>query len=295
MVVQFIDDHRDRFGVEPICRVLTQHGCKIAPSGYYAFKSRPASPRALRDAELVVQIERVFWDRKLGRGISGARKIWRLLQREGLVVARCTVERLMRQQGLRGIRRGKQFFTTKSDGSSFRPPDHVQRCFRADRPNELWVVDFTYVPTWAGMAFTAFVTDVYSRRIVGWRTMDRMPTDLPLDALEMALWVRDRAGQDVTGVIQHSDAGAQGGFNRLSQHPKRGGVEWCEDNGTRIERFVRNSGRRGTRNISDRSRRDSGRSSRRGSSLRKLRNNSGLPLRLLRGGSGMLEACHHPM
>ena len=145
MVVQFIDDHRDRFGVEPICRVLTQHGCKIAPSGYYACKSRPASPRALRDAELVVQIERVFWDRKLGRGISGARKIWRLLQREGLVVARCTVERLMRQQGLRGIRRGKQFVTTKSDGSSFRPPDHVQRCFRADRPNELWVVDFTYV------------------------------------------------------------------------------------------------------------------------------------------------------
>lgn len=189
--------------------MLTQHGCKIAPSGYYARKSRPESPRALRDAELVVQIERVFWDRKLGRGISGARKIWRLLQREGLVVARCTVERLMRQQGLRGIRRGKQFVTTKSDGSSFRPPDHVQRCFRADRPNELWVVDFTYVPTWSGMAFTAFVTDVHSRRIVGWRTMDRMPTDLSLDALEMALWVRDRAGQDVTGVIQHSDAGAQ--------------------------------------------------------------------------------------
>ena len=209
MVVQFIDDHRDRFGVEPICRVLTEHGVKIAPSGYYAFKTRPVSARALRDAELIVEIERVFWDRKLGRGISGARKVWRLLRREGIVVARCTVERLMRQQALRGIRRGKQFITTRPDDCASRPADHVQRCFRAGRPNELWVVDFTYVPTWSSMAFTAFVTDVYSRRIVGWRTMDRMPTDLPLDALEMALWVREQAGQDVTGVIQHSDAGAQ--------------------------------------------------------------------------------------
>jgi putative transposase len=209
VVIQFIDDHRDRFGVEPICRVLTEHRVKIAPSGYYAFKARPASARARSDAELVVQIERVFWDRKLGRGISGARKVWRLLRRGGIVVARCTVERLMRQQSLRGIRRGKQFITTKADGAAFRPLDHVQRCFRADRPNQLWVVDFTYVPTWSGMAFTAFVTDVFSRRIVGWRTMDRMPTDLPLDAPEMALWVRDRAGEDVTGVIQHSDAGAQ--------------------------------------------------------------------------------------
>jgi putative transposase len=183
VVVQFIDDHRDRFGVEPICRVLTEHAVPIAPSGYYAFKTRPASARARSDAELIVQIERVFWDRKLGRGISGARKVWRLLRREGIVVARCTVERLMREQGLRGIRRGKQFVTTKADSAAFRPPDHVKRDFRADRPNELWVVDFTYVPTWSGMAFTAFVTDVFSRRIVGWRTMNRMPTDLPLDAL----------------------------------------------------------------------------------------------------------------
>ena len=209
MVVEFIDAHRDRFGVEPICRVLTEHGVKIAPSGYYAFKKRPPSARAVSDAVLVVEIERVFWDRKLGRGISGARKIWHLLKREGITVARCTVERLMRQHGLRGIRRGKQFVTTRPDTSTPRPADHVKREFRADRPNELWVVDFTYVPTWSGMAFTAFVTDVYSRRIVGWRTMSTMPTDLPLDALEMALWVRDRAGQDVTGLIQHSDAGSQ--------------------------------------------------------------------------------------
>jgi putative transposase len=207
--VAFIDDHRDRFGVEPICAVLTEHGVKIAPSGYYAFKSRPASVRALRDAELIVEIERVFWDRDLGRGIAGYRKMWHLLRREGVQVARCTVERLMRQRGLRGIRRGKQFVTTRPEAASARPPDHVNRCFAASRPNELWVVDFTYVATWSGFAFTAFVTDVYSRRIVGWRTAGRMPTELPLDALEMALWVRGRAGQDVTGVTHHSDAGRQ--------------------------------------------------------------------------------------
>lgn len=204
-----MDDHRDRFGVAPICRVLSEHGVPIAPSGYYAFKQRPPSPRALRDAELLVEIERVFWDRKLGRGIAGARKIWRLLAREGHVVARCTVERLMRQAGLQGVRRGKRVITTIPDETAARPADHVQRVFHAARPNALWVVDFTYAPTWCGMAFTAFVTDVFSRRIVGWRTMGRMPTELPLDALEMALWVRDRAGEDVAGVVQHSDAGAQ--------------------------------------------------------------------------------------
>lgn len=208
-MISFIDDHRDRFGVEPICRVLTEHGVKIAPSGYYAFKARPVSARALRDAELVVEIRRIFADRNLGRGISGVRKMWHLLRREGIIIARCTVERLMRQEGLRGIRRGKQFITTRADDRAVRPADHVERCFRADRPNQLWVVDFTYVPTWSGIAFTAFVTDLFSRRIVGWRTMNRMPTELPLDALEMALWVRNRAGEDVSGVIQHSDAGAQ--------------------------------------------------------------------------------------
>ena len=151
----------------------------------------------------------MFWDRKKGRGISGARKIWRLLKRDGIIVARCTVERLMRRQGLRGIRRGKQFITTRADASASRPPDLVERCFTASRPNQLWVVDFTYVPTWSGMGFTAFVTDVFSRKIVGWRTTNRMPTELPLDALEMALWIRDRAGEDITGVIHHSDAGSQ--------------------------------------------------------------------------------------
>jgi putative transposase len=209
VVVAFIDDHKDRFGVAPICTVLSGHGVKIAPSTYYAFKTRPASARSIRDAELIVEIERIFHDRDKGRGISGARKIWRLLAREGIQVGRGRVERLMRAQGLRGIRRGKQFVTTRPDPGADRPADHVQRDFHAERPNQLWVVDFTYVPTWSGMAFTAFVTDVYSRRIVGWRTTNRMPTELPLDALEMALWVRDRAGHGVDGLIHHSDAGSQ--------------------------------------------------------------------------------------
>lgn len=212
----FIDDHRDRFGVEPICRVLSEHAVKIAPSGYYAFKSRPASRRALRDADLIVEIERVFHDRDLGRGLAGARKVRHLLKRDATIearfgpVARCTVERLMRQMGLQGMRRGpKRVRTTTPDPCAPRPADLVNRDFTAVAPNRLWVVDFTYVPTWSGMAFTAFVSDVCSRRIVGWRTASRMPTQLPLDALEMALWTRARNGEDVTGVIQHSDAGAQ--------------------------------------------------------------------------------------
>ena len=186
MVVEFIDAHRDRFGVEPICRVLSEHTVKIAPSTYYAAKTRPPSPRALRDAELLVEIERVYSDPNLGRGVYGPRKVWRQLRREGIEVARCTVERLMRAAGLRGACRGRQFVTTKPDKAAARPADLVNRDFHAERPNALWVGDLTYVPTWSGMAFTAFVSDVFSRRIVGWRTAPTMPTALPLDALEMA-------------------------------------------------------------------------------------------------------------
>jgi putative transposase len=215
VVTAFIAAHKDRFGVEPICRVLSEHGVKVAPSTYYASLTRPASARSVRDAELIEHIERIFWDRRKGRGVSGARKMWRLLAREDIRVARCTVERLMRQQGLSGIRRGKRLVTTRPhpEGAVPRPPDLVEREFTATAPNQLWVVDFTYVPTWSGMGFTAFVTDVYSRRIVGWRTTNRMPTELPLDALEMALWVRDRAGETaqgrLNGLIHHSDAGSQ--------------------------------------------------------------------------------------
>ncbi len=209
MVVQFIDDHRVRFGVQPICRVLTEHGRKIAPSTYYAHHTRPASARSVSDVALLVEIRRVHSDRQLGRGLYGVRKVWHQLRREGTVVARCTVERLMKAAGLHGIRRGKPFITTRPDPAAVRPPDLVDRNFTASRPNQLWIVDFTYVATWSGMAFTAFVTDVFSRRIVGWRTAPSMPTELPLDALEMALWTRARAGHDVGGVVHHSDAGSQ--------------------------------------------------------------------------------------
>jgi putative transposase len=248
VVVEFIDAFRVRFGVEPICRVLSEHGVKIAPSGYYAFKARPVSARGRRDELLLVEIERIFHDRDLGRGLAGARKIWRLLSRqlaEGSIdaelaqrlgpVARCTVERLMRRGGLAGMRRGgPKVITTRPDRSAPRPPDLVDRDFHAEAPNRLWVVDFTYVATWSGMAFTAFVTDVFSRRIVGWRTASRMPTELPLDALEMALWTRQRAGQTdergrLDGLVQHSDAGSQGGFNRSSQHLDLGGVDGQAD------------------------------------------------------------------
>jgi putative transposase len=211
--VAFIDDHRARFGVEPICRVLTEHGVKIAPGTYYAAKSRPASTRAVRDAIVLAEIERIYHAEKVGRGLYGARKVWHQLRRQGGVegrpVPRCQVERLMAAAGLRGAVRGRPVVTTRPDTSAPRPPDLVDRDFTATRPNQLWIVDFTYVPTWSGTRFTAFVSDVYSRRIVGWRTSASMPTQLPLDALEMALWTRERAGHDVTGVVHHSDAGSQ--------------------------------------------------------------------------------------
>jgi putative transposase len=209
VVVSFIDSHKARFGVEPICRVLSQHGCKIAPSTYYARRSRPPSARSVRDVTVLAEVSRVYSSRAAGRGLYGARKVWLQLAREGIVVPRCQVERLMRSAGLRGIRRGRPFVTTRADRAAARPPDLVRRDFTAAAPNLLWVVDFTYVPTWAGMAFTAFVTDVFSRRIVGWRTAASMPAGLPLDALEMALWTRTSAGQSAGGVIHHSDAGSQ--------------------------------------------------------------------------------------
>jgi putative transposase len=210
VVVAFIDEHRDRFGVEPICRVLSGHGVQIAPSTYYAARNRAPSARARRDGQLTAEIRRVHADPNIGRGLYGARKVWHQLRREGIPVARCTVERLMRTAGLRGATRGgAKVVTTRPDPTAARVPDLVRRDFSASRPNQLWLVDFTYVPTWSGMAFTAFVADAFSQRIVGWRTASSMPTQLPLDALEMALWTRARAGAEVTGVVHHSDAGSQ--------------------------------------------------------------------------------------
>lgn len=217
MVVAFIDDHRGRFGVAPICRVLSQHAVPIAPNSYYTHKKRPPSPRSLRDARVLADIERVHRDPAIGRGLYGVRKVHAALVRQGGVdgrpVSRRLVERLMRQAGIQGARRGKRLVTTRSDPAAPRPPDLVCRNFTAVEPNRLWVVDYTYVPTWSGMAFTAFVSDVFSRRIIGWRTAASMPTSLPLDALEMALWTRQREGHTdngrLDGLIHHSDAGSQ--------------------------------------------------------------------------------------
>jgi len=158
-------------------------------------------------------------DQAFGLGIVyGVRKVHAQLAREGGVavrpVSRRQVERLMRYAGLQGARRGRRLVTTRPDKTAARAPDLVGRDFSAARPNALWLVDFTYVSTWSGMAFTAFIHDAYSRRIVGWRTAASMPTSLPLDALEMALWTRARAGQDVAGVVHHSDAGAPGSTRR---------------------------------------------------------------------------------
>lgn len=198
----FIDDHRDAYGVEPICSVLP-----IAPSTYYAHKARQADPsrlsgRAKRDAALKVEIERV-WNEN--RQVYGARKVWRQLHREGFPVARCTVERLMRQMDLQGVVRGKKPRTTIADEAATRPADLVERDFNATHPNQLWVADLTYVATWSGFVYVAFVIDVFSRMIVGWRVSRSLCSDLALDALEQALWGRPEISQ----LIHHSDRGVQ--------------------------------------------------------------------------------------
>jgi len=207
VLVDYIDQHRDRFGVEPICAVLKDAGVQIAPSTYYAAKARPPSARAVRDAELVVDIKTAH---KANLGVYGVRKIHAELNREGVTVARCTVERLMRAEGLRGIPREKTRKTTIGDGAETeRPEDKVNRKFVATAPNQLWVADLTYVRTHAGWTYVAFVLDVFSRMIVGWQVSTSLRTDLALDALDMGLWARQRAGLDVTGLIHHSDRGVQ--------------------------------------------------------------------------------------
>jgi putative transposase len=207
--VEFIAAHRDEHGVEPICAVLEETTAKIAPSTFYAHTSptRQPSARSVRDAELVEDIKIVH---KANLGVYGARKIHAGLNREGVRVARCTVERLMRAEGLRGIPRERTRKTTIGDGAETeRPEDLVKRKFVATGPNQLWVADLTYVRTHAGWTYVAFVLDVFSRMIVGWQVSTSLRTDLALDALDMGLWTRQRAGQDVTGLVHHSDRGVQ--------------------------------------------------------------------------------------
>jgi putative transposase len=217
VIVDYISQFKDQFGVEPICRVLAEHDCPIAPSTYYDNVTRRPSKRTLRDAEVLALIEAVratrFGDR------LGARKMWLRLRSEGHEVARCTVERLMATAGWLGTLRGKTVRTTISDPANGRATDLVDRDFTATRPNQLWVADFTYVATWAGMVYVAFIFDVYSRMIVGWRAASSMKTDLVLDTLEMAMWQRGREGiSALDGLVHHTDAGSQGGLNRWSQH-----------------------------------------------------------------------------
>ena len=216
----FVDQYRDEFGVESICAVL-----QIAPSGYWrhaASRQNPAlqSARARRDAELIPHIERV-WHANLR--VYGADKIWRQLQREGIAVARCTVERLMRRLGLRGAMRGKTVKTTVADSRAPCPLDRVNRQFKADRPNQLWVSDFTYVSTWQGFVYVAFVIDVFARRIVGWRVSTSMRTDFVLDALEQALYARQPDANDA--LIHHSDRGSQYVSIRYSERLAEAGIE----------------------------------------------------------------------
>jgi putative transposase len=207
-VIAFIDAHRGQFGVQPVCRVLTGHGVVIAPSTYYAARKRPPPARAVRDARLTAEIKRVH---KESGEVYGARKVWLQLHREHIPAARCTVERLMRAAGLHGVRRGRRTRTTVPAGRRAGwPPDLVNRNFHAEAPNRLWVADITYVPiTAGGFAYTAFVIDAFSRMITGWKVAGHMRASLALDALEMAVSARFRAGQQVAGVIHHGDRGGQ--------------------------------------------------------------------------------------
>jgi putative transposase len=197
-MTRFIATHRARFGVEPICRVL-----QVAPSTYYAARQRPPSARKTRDEALKLKLQTAHAEHF---GVYGARKLWRQLKREGTAIARCTVERLMQELGLTGVVRGRPHRTTVSDAMASRPADLVHRDFHASAPNRLWVADLTYVRTWSGFAYVAFIIDAYSRAIVGWHVSRSLRTDLVLTALEQALWARKGP---FTGLVHHSDRGVQ--------------------------------------------------------------------------------------
>ncbi|MEV5721809.1 IS3 family transposase [Amycolatopsis mediterranei] len=224
MKVAFVDPQREEHGVQPVLQALAQTPAEIAPSTYYPARSRPESARAARDRELTGTIKRVHED---NYGVYGARKVWAELHRHGIDVARCTVERLMRENRLRGLLRDKSPRTTRPAPETGRPAGLVERDFTATRVNELWVADITYVRTAGGWVYAAFVLDVFSRVIVGWQVATSLYTDLALDALQMALWRRQAAGADLTGLVHHSDRGVKGEFNWSSQHLDLGGVRWA--------------------------------------------------------------------
>lgn len=205
--MQFISENRERFGVEPMCRVLSQHGVRIAPSTYYAARHRGPSVTAVRDAELTERIQVLHAE---NYGVYGYRKVWHALNRQGPAVGRGTVARLMGRADLRGVSRGRTTRTTRpAPAAAGRPADLLRRDFTATAPNRAWVADITYVWTFTGFIYVALVTDLFSRRIVGWRADSRMRTDLALDALEHALFSRNSEGQSTTGAVHHSDRGSQ--------------------------------------------------------------------------------------
>jgi putative transposase len=203
VIVEYIDAHRNVFGVEPICRVLSEHDCQIAPSTYYAAKSRPPSQRARRDA-VMVPVLMALW--VANYRVYGAHKLWKAARRAGHDIGRDQVARLMRMAGIVGVSRRRRLRTTRPDDTAARHPDLVRRQFTAAAPNELWVTDLTYVATWAGVAYVCFIVDAYSRMIVGWRVASHMRTAMVLDALDMASWSR---GTRIDGLRCHSDAGSQ--------------------------------------------------------------------------------------
>jgi putative transposase len=228
VIVRFINENKDsraggglRWGVESICAVLTEHGVKIAPSTYYDTVARRPSGREIRDEDLKPQIRRVH---EQNFGVYGARKVWLQLNREAIPVARCTVERLMAEMGLVGARRGVIKRTTIADPAAERARDLALRNFRPLAPDRLWVADITYVSTWSGWVYVAFVVDAYARRILGWQAGSTMSTQLVLDALEQAIWTRRRARADLTSVVAHSDRGSQYTSIRYSERLHEAGI-----------------------------------------------------------------------
>jgi putative transposase len=228
VIVEFIRVHAGHredggllWGVEPICAVLTEHGLPIAPSTYYDLVAKPATAREYRDAHLVTEIRRVH---AANYGVYGARKVWLALNREGIAVARCTVERLMREEGLSGAVRGKVKRTTVAGPAGERAADLVQRRFAPTVPDRLWVADMTYVSTWSGSVYVAFVIDAYARRILGWRAGTCMSTRLVLDALEQAVWTRQRAGASLNAVVAHTDRGSQYTSIRYTERLEEAGI-----------------------------------------------------------------------
>lgn len=233
MICQFIDGHEKKFGVEPICTVLTEHGCKIAPSTYYAWRKRRASDRVVHDAYLrnaifdlrfVRDPEKGAWRAAPG-SLYGYRKTWHMLRARGMVVARCSVARVMREAGWRGVVRGRSVRTTIPAADGKRAGDLLNRQFVAPAPNHTWVADFTYVRTWAGFVYVAFIVDIFAQRIVGWHAQKTMTAELVTTALRMAIWSRQQSGRPILpGLIHHSDAGSQYTSLRLTERLESEGI-----------------------------------------------------------------------